>query len=326
MTAAATGPADYSILSDPLGLFCTTAIADALVAVPGGAGLFLYASAYLIPLLPPPFDTIYGILLATGGATALTVAPLVGLIRTQGPGALGDVVASALNGNPAATAQVVSYLTKSQIKVGTHQGFAHTIMAGPNPGQCSTRGLALEIAFDTTDGSHISFVDEVLPKMDMWLSGEGLALPGWFSLRFVGRSRAYLAPENRCDRSCLIEIVGMRGFNSTPIILDRLEAIGRNHGAIQHWGMFRNLTRADVERAYPSLNDWRRIRSQITTGGTLRTFDNDFSVRVGLSDPPADLSYLTMLLLDPPVRKPRPIPGPMPRPRPLKKSTRKRVS
>jgi hypothetical protein len=61
--------------------------------------------------------------------------------------------------------------------------------------------------------------------------------------------------------------------------------------------MFRNLTRADVEPADPCLNDWRRVRWQLTDNGTLRTFDNDFSVCVGLSDPPADLSFLTPLLL-----------------------------
>jgi hypothetical protein len=307
MTAPATKPADYQIFNDPLGLFCTTAVADALVGIPGGAALFLSAAAILIPLLPPPLDLIYGTMLVTGTATALAVAPLVGLLRTIKPGALGDVVASALNGNPMMTAQVVTSVTRSNIKLGTHQGFAHTIMSGPKPGECAMRGLACELAFDTTDGSHLAFVDEALPLLDIALTQEGLAVAGWFSLRFVGRSRAYLAPQNRCDRTCMIEIMGLRGFTSTPVILDRLEALGRKHGAIQHWGMFRNLTRADVERAYPGLNDWRRIRWQITNNGALRTFDNDFSVRVGLSNPPVDVSYLTSLLLsEPPVRKLRP--------------------
>jgi hypothetical protein len=241
-------------------------------------------------------------------------------LRAAGPGALGDIVASALNGNPMLTTQAVTALTKMNIKVGTHQGFAHTIMSGPNPSECVARGLALELGFDTTDGSHLSFVDEILPLLDTWLTQEGLALAGWFSLRFVGRSRAYLAPENRCDRTCMIEITGARGFTSTPVILDRLEALGRKHGAIQHWGMFRNLTRSDVERAYPGLNDWRRIRWQITNNGAIRTFDNDFSVRVGLSDPPADLSYLTTLLLsDLPARKPKPKPQLKTKPKPRTK-------
>lgn len=291
-----TRPADNPI--DPLGLFCTTALADAIVGVPGGAALFLAAAAPIIPLLPPPLDVIFATMLATGTATAVAVAPLVGALRLMGPGALGDVVTAALNSHPDLTAQAVRSMTNSSLPSGTKQGFAHTIMSPPDPGECVARGFALEMGFDATNGSHLSFVDEALPNLDQWFANEGLALGGWFSLRFVGRSRAFLAPENRCDRTCMIEIVGLRGLDSTAPILNRLEGIGRAHGAIQHWGMWRDLTKDDVRR-YPHVNSWRRARWQLTNQGTLRTFDNDFSVRVGLSDPPAnqDLSYIEPLLL-----------------------------
>jgi FAD/FMN-containing dehydrogenase len=295
----ATRPVNYPIYNDPFGLFCTTAFADAIIVVPGGAPLFLSAAAAFIPLLPPPLDVVFATLAATGAATALEVAPLVAAIRALGPGALGDVIAGTLNGNPGLTAQVVTSMTNSQIQPGTQQGFAHTIMSGPNPGECVARGLALEMAFDATNGSHLNFLDEALPLLDQWFEREGLALAGWFSLRFVGRSRAYLAPQNRCDRTCMAEIVGLRGLTSTVPILDRLEATGRKHGGIQHWGMFRNLTSADVLRAYPHLNDWRRVRWELTNRGSLPTFDNDFSMRAGLSGAPVnrDISYLAPLLL-----------------------------
>jgi hypothetical protein len=296
---AATAPAPYELCHDPLGLFCTTAIADAIVVVPAGAAAFLSAAAPFIPLLPPPLDLVFGALLLAGNATALAVAPLIGALRLAGPGALGDVVASTLNGNPGLTAAAVTFMTNSNIPLGIRRGFAHTIMSGPNPGECVARGLALEMAFDATNGSHLSFVDEALPLLDQWFANEGLALSGWFSLRFVGRSSAYLAPQNRCDRTCTAEITGLRGMSSTVPILDRLEALGRKHGGIQHWGMFRNLTKADVPRAYPRLNEWRRVRWQLTGKGSMGTFDNDFSVRVGLSDAPVnpDLPYLIPLLL-----------------------------
>lgn len=298
--AAATGPAPYDISNDPLALFCTTAIADAIVVVAGGAAAFLAAAAPFIPLLPPPLDVVFGVLLLTGTATALEVAPLVAAIRLLGPGALGDVVAAALNGDPGLTARAVTFMTRSNVPLGTRRGFAYTIMSGPNPGECAARGLALEMAFDASNGSHLVFLDEALPLLDQWFTTEGLALAGWFSLRFVGRSRAYLAPQNRCDRTCMAELVGLRGMTSTVPILDRLEALGRKHGGIQHWGMFRDLTRTDVVRAYPHLNQWRRVRWQLTSKGSLPTFDNDFSVRVGLSDAPVkppDISYLEPLLL-----------------------------
>ncbi len=72
------------------------------------------------------------------------------------------------------------------------------------------------MAFDTTDGSHLVFVDEFLPLLDVWFMKQGLALCGWFSLRFVGRSRAYLTPTTRCNMTCVAEFTGLRGFDSTP--------------------------------------------------------------------------------------------------------------
>jgi len=297
-TAPATRAAPYDITNDPLGLFCTTALADAIICIAGGATAFLGAAAAFIPVLPFPLDVVYGALLTVGTVTALEVAPLVGAIRLLGPGALGDVVGSVLNGDPKLAASAVSFVTASSVPLGTRRGWAHTIMSGPDPGECVARGLALEMAFDATDGSHLSFMDEVLPLLDQWLSDEGLVLSGWFSLRFVGKSRAYLAPENRTDRTCRAELVGLRTMESTAPLLNRIEAVGRKHGSIQHWGMFRNLTREDVVRGYPHLNAWRRARWQLTQQGKLRTFDNEFSIRVGLSDPPSsDISYVVPVLL-----------------------------
>jgi hypothetical protein len=46
------------------------------------------------------------------------------------------------------------------------------------------------------------------------------------------------------------------------------------------------MTDADVIGSYPRLDTWRRVRWRLTKGGTLRTFDSDFTRRVALSDPP----------------------------------------
>jgi len=86
--------------------------------------------------------------------------------------------------------------------------------------------------------------------------------------------------------TCMIEFVGLRTLSSTKPLLARLEALGRDHNAIQHWGMFDDLTAADVARAYPRLNTWRKVRWELTNGGTVHTFDNDFTDRCGLSKPP----------------------------------------
>jgi hypothetical protein len=115
-----------------------------------------------------------------------------------------------------------------------------------------------------------------------------LGLAGWFSVRFVGQSRAYLSPFSRSARTCTMEFAGLE-MNATRILLARLEAAGRQHGGIQHWGMFDDLTEADVRRAYPDLDKWLAVRSLLTNNGTIHTFDNGFSERCGLSTatPPA---------------------------------------
>jgi hypothetical protein len=115
---------------------------------------------------------------------------------------------------------------------------------------------------------------------------ERLGWGGWISLRFQGYSRAYLAPQHQSTRTCTIEFAAAAGLNSTPELLRRLEVEARAHGGIQHWGMFNDLTVADVERAYPKIDTFRRIRWEITNGGTNHTFDNDFTIRCGLASPP----------------------------------------
>src|SRR5262249_14536578 len=55
-----------------------------------------------------------------------------------------------------------------------------------------------------------------------------------------------------------------------------------------HWGMARNLTASDVARAYPNLDRWRQVRSVLTSGGAVATFDNAFSDQCGLSTTPSN--------------------------------------
>ena len=72
----------------------------------------------------------------------------------------------------------------------------------------------------------------------------------------------------------------------TPLLLGRIEEAARRFGGIQHWGLSNGLKREDVVRAYPRLDTWRRVRWELAKGGTLTTFDSDFTRRCGLSDAP----------------------------------------
>ena len=114
-------------------------------------------------------------------------------------------------------------------------------------------------------------------------------------MRFQGRSRAYLSPQQGFERTCSIEFAaawqtfisaGPLLWTDTPVLLARIEAAGRKFGGIQHWGMNDALNAGDVARAYPRLDTWRRVRWELTRGGTITTFDSDFTRRCGLSAPP----------------------------------------
>jgi hypothetical protein len=218
---------------------------------------------------------------------APSTSALLDLIRKM-PGGLSDFVGTALNPFPEVVADLVTPLTHDTLAPGqTFRDVAHRIMAPVNAGECAVRGLAVELAFDAHQGGHVTFVDAAGPLLDQ-RRVEGKVLGGYISLRFVGPSRAILSPQQSAQ-TCMIEITGIRSLTSTAQLLNELEVLGKQHGAIQHWGMFnvQNLSAADLRAAYPRLDTWRRVRQEITNGGTIRTFENAFTARVGLDDPPA---------------------------------------
>ena len=255
------------------------AIMVALPAIPAVA-VVLPASAPLLPVLAA----------ATTFAAAAPI--LLQILRLAGPGAVGDLLGLVLDKHPELTAPLIRELTASAQSPGVGVDLAHQVVARRNKGECAARGLALELAFDTAKDAHLRFLDAAITMLSAE-AAKGNYLGGWFSLRFVGRSRAILSPE-RSGRTCTVEFVGLRTLSNTKILLDRLEVLGRGFGGTQHWGMFDDLTAADVARGYPRLDTWRRTRSALTKSGTVRTFDNDFTARAGLSELPANPSWTSL--------------------------------
>ena len=189
--------------------------------------------------------------------------------------------------NPATIDDVVTWQTREKFPATGagpgNRGWAHTITT--SAAVPPLRGLSLELAFDATTDAYLDFVDAATALLHAAYRDEGLGLAGWFSLRFVGRSRALLSPQHRHARTCMIEVAALQELSHTRPLLARLEALGRLHGGVQHWGMFDDLTEADVRRGYPDLDTWLAVRAQLTGHGTLRTFDNGFSERCGLARP-----------------------------------------
>jgi hypothetical protein len=272
---------------DPLAAFCEgDFLLEVFLEAAKAAGKEPAVLAAILIALPLPALLLAGTLAAAGPI-------LIQILKQAGPGAVGDLLGELLDTFPECTPQMIRDLTAlAQEQPGEPAvGIAHQIMAPRNKGECAARGLALEIAFRTEDESHLRFVDAALAMLKQE-AAQDRYLGGWFSMRFVGRSRAILSPQ-QSDMTCMVEAVGLRTLSSTRLLLGRLEALGRDFGGIQHWGMFdvdmtgRMLTSMDVARAYPRLNTWRKVRWELTNGGTVHTFDNDFMARSGLTDPPA---------------------------------------
>jgi hypothetical protein len=179
----------------------------------------------------------------------------------------------------------------------TWRGLAHSHSGGSDPGGGGVRGPGLELIFDASTTAYLDFVDDALEIIRAAYrdsNPQPWSYLGWISLRFQGRSVAYLSPQHEAALSCSVEFAAAYrmpelpgvGWADTPPLLSLIEQAGRNRGGVQHWGMNAAINAQDVARAYPRLDTWRRVRWQLTNGGTITTFDSDFTRRCGLSDPP----------------------------------------
>jgi hypothetical protein len=260
--------------SDPLAAYCGVdpeKVVLALLAFPLIDAAIVPAFAAIGLPVPPP---------------AATAGILAAALRAGPPGTVANFLGAVFNSNAGLAAEFVSWMTRFTLKPGQSSvDVAHKIMAPVNRAECLARGLAIELAFDTSSGSHVAFIKQATAVLNT-RRAEGMVLGGYIALRFVGPSRAILSPQQSA-RTCMIEITGVKSMNSAEPLLNELEQLGSTYGAIQHWGMFGipNLSAADLPRAYPRLDTWRRVRREITNGGT--TFENDFTARLGLDAPPA---------------------------------------
>jgi hypothetical protein len=255
------------------------------VATTAGISLlpFIEGTILAIPgvaLVAAPFMPAIALANSLAGLTPI----LDEMLKLAGPGAIGDFVGALVDNTPQLIPPLTTALTNEFYPANTIVNLAHQLMAPLNTADCAARGLALELASDTVGDAHLALADAII-KLLKAEAAKGNHLGGYFSLRFVGRSRAILS-QAHSSMTCFFEFTGLRTLRSTKPLLNQIEALGRDFGAIQHWGMHDDLTAADVARAYPRLDIWRRVRWELTKSGTIHTFDSDFTRRCGLSDPP----------------------------------------
>jgi hypothetical protein len=274
---------------DPLAIYCELNFLEILFAGATTFGLAVAVYGMIVALVPPL--ALLGPTLAVLVTTGAFLSTLVAALRAIGDGALSDFVGSVLNLDAGFAAWFVSNVTRGQLSSGPDlahpigQDIAHNMMGPANPGQCAAKALGLEMAFDATGAAHLNFLDAALMLLDNERNTNGRVLGGWISVRFVGKSRAVLSPQQTA-RTCMVEVVSLRSMTSTKPLFDALETLGTSMGGIPHWGMFYFPNKKNVMRDYPRLNTFRRVRWELTNVGTVHTFDSQFTIDTGLSDPP----------------------------------------
>jgi len=274
---------------DPLAIYCELNFLEILFAGAAAAGVAAAVYAVVIAFVPPLAPLAPNL-----AAVVPLISTLVAELRLIGDGALSDFVGAVLNADAGLAAWFVSNVTRGQLSSGPDlatpigRDIAHQMMGPANPGQCAAKALGLEMAFDATGTAHLNFIDAALMLLDNERTTNARVLGGWISVRFVGKSRAILSPQQTA-RTCMVEFVGLRSMTSTRPLFDALEMLGTGMGGIPHWGMFYFPDKKNVVRDYPRLNTWRRVRWELTNGGMAQTFDSQFTVDTGLSDPPGTI-------------------------------------
>lgn len=277
---------------DPLAIYCQLNFVEILLTGATTFGVAAGVYATIVAFVPPLalLGPTLGALLAIAGFVTTLVAEL----RLIGDGALSDFVGAVLNLDAGFADWFLSGLTSMELSPGPDlatpigQDIAHHMMGPANPGQCAAKAVGLEMGFDATGTAHLAFLDAALMLLDNERTANARVLGGWISVRFVGKSRAILSPQQTA-RTCMVEFVALRTMTSTKPLFDALETLGTSMGGIPHWGMFYMVDKTVTVNSYPRLNTWRTVRWALTKGGTVKTFDSQFTIDAGLADPPGTI-------------------------------------
>ncbi len=136
--------------------------------------------------------------------------------------------------------------------------------------QHAWRVSSMEFFFDANDVRYLSFIDEL---KQAWNSSGGRKV-GYFSIRFMGMSRATLAMQ-RWPTTVSIECCVFNGYPGTDRGVQAAFDLGTRYGAVFHWGQ---LTPPDYGAFLPSryghaIEDWRGAirRLGVRPGDTFST-------------------------------------------------------
>jgi hypothetical protein len=186
---------------------------------------------------------------------------------------------------------VFKQLFESQQSNRDYAAISYAVMDGHDylDRSCFGNAESIEIFFDASRPDvYCSFVDAVLAFEAAQEESAMQFTVGYISLRYVGGSRALIAPA-QFSETVAIEISGIRdAAGSVPFIMNAVK-LARNpmFAGCFHWGQFNPLTRAEVEKLYGAapalrLSRWRNSLRQLTKNGALDGFSSKFTRQAGL--------------------------------------------
>ncbi|MBV8904203.1 MAG: FAD-binding protein [Acidobacteriia bacterium] len=176
-------------------------------------------------------------------------------------------------------------------------------------------GYSIELFFPVVPTADLfGFINAVLTTINSALQATTLLqsfLTGYFSLRFIGGTRAFLGMQ-QWNPTCALEISVLPGVSGelgllAAILSPLFDALPNPRNPLPHWGQMldsASLVPADahfdVQQAYgnryPNYAKWQEVYSELSNGFTTRTFENALSTRWQLTYPP---QYMTVVVTTP---------------------------
>jgi hypothetical protein len=150
------------------------------------------------------------------------------------------------------------------------------------PGLPPSPALSFEVFFPVDvakgkDALWVSYVSEVLRTIQ---NAENTFLVGYVSVRFMGKTRAFLGMA-QWDPTCSIEVSVLGGVNNLSALLGTLLSTSKKYGALQHWGQL--VDKGADATVYPNFGRWRAAYSELNGRSDLSWFQTDLSRRAGLT-------------------------------------------
>jgi FAD/FMN-containing dehydrogenase len=147
------------------------------------------------------------------------------------------------------------------------------------------RSFCVEAAFPVP--AAMVFVAQVFVLIQMYAARQPhVYVGGYLALRIVGQKTEALLGMQRWSPTCHVEYMGIAGTKSIDEFVDDLQKLAIAAGGVLHLGLQNNkMTAADLLKAFGRTNveQFRRARGLLSQDGALKSFDNSFTDRLGLS-------------------------------------------